>query len=286
MAQTRTTYECTYSSERYAYLFSLPGEGMERAAQQLRHRDVYRYRAKTIRAGEVLEVEIYPLWRTRNEIREAKRHTSRKAQINLNEKNARKNLIRKINANFGRKDLCVTLTYQDGFLPDEQQARKDIRNYLRRVREWRRKRGMTELKYVYVIEYGGTDNRRKRVHHHVIMSGMDRDAAEQLWGKGYANAHRLQPDDYGLEALARYMLKEPKNTKRWASSKNLVEPKVTQADTKISRRKVEQMAQDFDEKPAQIFSTLYPEYRLCDCRVWYSEFVAGAYIYATLHLNT
>ena len=43
------------------------------------------------------------------------------------------------------------------------------------------------MKYAYVIEFGGKDGRRKRVHHHVIMSGMDRDKAEALWnGRGYA----------------------------------------------------------------------------------------------------
>lgn len=151
---------------------------------------------------------------------------------NLNDKNAKKKLIRKINANFTKADIWVTLTYKNG-VPDEEQARKDIRNYLRRVREWRRKRGMTELKYVYVIEYGGKDGRRKRVHHHVVMSGMDRSAAEELWnGKGWANAKKLQPDEYGLEALARYVTKEANGGKRWCASRNLSEPKETTADTK------------------------------------------------------
>ena len=212
------------------------------------------------------------------------RYATREAQKNLNDKNAKKKFIRKINANFTEEDLCVTLTYSNGFVPDEEQARRDIRNYLRRVREYRRKNGLPELKYAYVIEFGGKDGRRKRVHHHVIMSGMDRDKAEALWnGRGYANARRLQPDDYGLEALARYMTKEPNGGKRWAASKNLVDPKITEADTKISRRKVEQMAEDFEAKPAAIFAALFPEYSFNECAVRYSDFVAGAYIYAKLH---
>lgn len=88
---------------------------------------------------------------------------------------------------------------------------------------------------------------------------------------------------YGLEALARYMTKEPNGGKRWAASKNLVEPKITEADTKISRRKVEQMAEDFEAKPAAIFAALFPEYSFNECAVRYSDFVAGAYIYAKLH---
>lgn len=273
-----------YNSAKYEFLFDLSGENTERAFDRFRHRNVFRYRSRTIKAGNVLEVEIFPIWNTQNEVREAKKHTTQEAQKNLNDKNAKKKFIRKINANFTEEDLCVTLTYSNGFVPDEEQARRDIRNYLRRVREYRRKNGLPELKYAYVIEFGGKDGRRKRVHHHVIMSGMDRDKAEALWnGRGYANARRLQPDDYGLEALARYMTKEPNGGKRWAASKNLVDPKITEADTKISRRKVEQMAEDFEAKPAAIFAALFPEYSFNECAVRYSDFVAGAYIYAKLH---
>lgn len=273
-----------YSSDKYEFLFDRSEEITEAAFERLRHRDVFRYRARTIKAGNVLEVEVFPIWNTQNEVRRAKKAATREAQRNLNDRNAKKKLIRKINANFTEEDLCVTLTYKGGFVPDEEQARRDIRNYLRRVRQWRRKNGLPELKYVYVIEYGGEDGRRKRVHHHVIMSGMDRDVAESLWqGRGWANSRRLQPDDYGLEALARYMTKEPNGGKRWAASRNLVDPKITEADTKISKRRVEQMASDFENMPAAIFCKLFPDYEFNDCAVKHSSYVAGAYIYARMH---
>lgn len=273
-----------YNSAKYEFLFDRSEEISEDAFERLRHRDVFRYRARSIKAGNVLEVEIFPIWNTQNEVRKAKRATTREAQRNLNDRNAKKKLIRKINANFTEEDLCVTLTYKGGFVPDEEQARRDIRNYLRRVRQYRRKNGLPELKYVYVIEYGGGDGRRKRVHHHVIMSGMDRDIAEELWqGRGWANSRRLQPDDYGLEALARYMTKEPNGGKRWAASKNLVDPKITEADTKISKRRVEKMAADFEEAPAEILCKLFPGYDFNECNVKHSSYVAGAYIYAKMH---
>ena len=275
-----------YNSEKYAFLFDQSEELTEAAFERLRHKDVFRYRARTIKAGNILEVEVYPIWNTQNEARRAKAATTREAQRNLNDKNARKKLIRKINANFSEEDLCVTLTYKD-HVPDETEARRDIRNYIRRVRDYRRKNGLPEMKYVYVIEFGGSDGRRKRVHHHVIMSGMDRDVAEALWNaRGWANARRLQPDEYGLEALARYMTKEPNGGKRWSASRNLVEPKMTVADTKISMRKVEEMATDFEEKPAAIFGKLFPDYDFNNCDVRHSTYVAGAYIYARLHRKT
>lgn len=104
-----------YNSAKYEFLFDLSGENTERAFDRFRHRNVFRYRTRTIKAGNVFEVEIFPIWNTQNEVREAKKHTTREAQKNLNDKNAKKKFIRKINANFTEEDLCVTLTYSNGF---------------------------------------------------------------------------------------------------------------------------------------------------------------------------
>ncbi|EQB20082.1 hypothetical protein UNSWDHB_2668 [Dehalobacter sp. UNSWDHB] len=272
-----------YTSEKYEFLFDNNEELTEAAFERLRHRDVFRYRAKTIKSGDVLEVEVFPIWATQTEVKKAHSGSTRQAQRNLNEKNAKKRIIRKINANFAENDLAVTLTYKN-FVPDQEQARRDIQNYLRRVRAYRRKNGLPELKYVYVIEFTGDQGRtKKRVHHHVIMSGMDRDIAEGLWGSGWVNTKRLQPDEYGLEAITRYMVKEPNGGKRWCASRNLKEPQETKADTKISKRRVQEMATDFDNAPAAIFGKLFPDYEFNDCDVRHSDFVAGAYIYARLH---
>ena len=45
------------------------------------------------------------------------------------------------------------------------------------------------------------------------------------------------------------------------------------------------MAQDFQNAPGQILTTIFKGYALDDCEVKYSDFVAGAYIYAHLHLD-
>ena len=177
------------------------------------------------------------------------------------------------------------MTYK-GQVPDEAQARKDIQNYIRRVKAYRKKNGMDELKYIYVIEFENGEGRKKtRVHHHVIMSGMDRDAAERLWTNGWANTRRLQPDEYGLEALARYIVKDPKGKKRWSASRNLKEPKVTTADTKFTRRMAERLAKDFETDGPQIFAKLFPDCALNDCAIFRSDFVAGAYIYAKMRID-
>lgn len=270
-----------YSSERFTQLFDL-----DHIADTAIQTNIGKYRCKTIKSGRFLECEIFPLWNTANEIRKAKQQLTRKAQQALNEKNSRKRLERKLNANFDEKDCCVTLTYAGDFVPDADQARKDMQNYIRRIRAYRRKHGLCEMKYIYVVEYANADGVPKRVHHHVVMSGMPRDDIERLWGKGYANCRRLQPNEYGLKALSRYMTKQNKGGKRWCSSKNLAEPIVTTSDTRISRRKVECMVADFTQEPKKILERMYKNYTFTNCEIKRSDFVAGVYIYAKLRKET
>lgn len=130
--------------------------------------------------------------------------------------------------------------------------------------------------------YIGEGRKKKRIHHHVIMNGMDRDEAERLWKNGYANTRRLQPDEYGLEALARYIVKDPQGKKRWSASQNLKQPKVTTADTKFTKRMAERLAEDFETAAGQIFAKLFPNCIMNDCKIFRSDFVAGAYVYANM----
>ena len=274
-----------YSAERYESLFELKPDGVNGADNVIRADEPGRYRCKTIKHGDQLDVELFPLWNTAAEVRRAKSAVTRKAQAALNEKNARKRLVRKINANFTAADLELTLTYADEHVPDLEGARRDMQNYIRRVKRYRRAQGLPEIKYVYVIEYADAEGGPKRVHHHVIMSGMDRDAAEKLWGKGRANSARLQPDEYGLEGIARYITKSLprfKSEKRWVCSKNLVEPTVTIADTKISRRKAARLAHDAEAYGKDLFEHLYPGYAFTDVEIKSSAYVAGVYIYARM----
>lgn len=274
------------NNELYELLFNETYKAEESARRALRHKSVSNYRVKVIRSGSVLECEIYPIWNNRSEERAARKRIreTRAAQKALNERNARKNLIRKINANFTEMDLAITLTYR-GKAPEERQARRDMQNYMRRVKDYRQRNGLPPLKYIYVVEFsagtGGT--RKRRVHHHVIMSGMDRDIAERLWGKGFANTRRLQPDEeYEFEALGRYIVKEPMGSKRWCASRNLRQPTVTTSDRKLSKRQAERIADDADEAP-DIFEKTFTGYNFVQCDVKHSEYVAGAYMYVRMH---
>ncbi|MDL2248821.1 hypothetical protein LJB89_03905, partial [Tyzzerella sp. OttesenSCG-928-J15] len=71
----------------------------------LTDKNIKKYITKTIKAGEMLECEIYPTWKTKPLQRGSKINPSRKAQANLNNNNTKKNLVRLINSNFTKEDI-------------------------------------------------------------------------------------------------------------------------------------------------------------------------------------
>lgn len=277
-----------YSAERYESLFDVKPDGVNGADNVLRADEPGRYRCKTIKHGDQLDVEIFPIWNTRAEERKAKAAVTRKAQAALNDKNSHKRVVRLINCNFVKGDIKIDLTYDDNHLPSREKAYRDVTNYLRRVKRFRKKNGIEgEFKYVYSIEYSDVEGVEKRGHHHVLMSGvgMSRDDAEELWGKGRANADRAQPDDFGLAGFAIYFTKtgqRAKGKRRFGSSKNLTQPTVTVADTKISRRKASFLAHDAEAYGKDLFEHLYNGYLMNEIEVKTSAYVAGAYIYARM----
>lgn len=235
------------------------------------------YREKRIYSGKILEVEVYPITlQEKKKKRRDKEKESLPKQRNLNDKNARKHLIRLINTNFTDKDLSVHLTYSDDNLPEsEHEAKKDVENYLRRIMYYRKKHGLEPLKYITVVEHKCKGE--GRIHHHLIISDMDRDKAEELWKKGRANADRLQSDENGYEAVGRYITKDPKGKKRWNASKNLKKPTVKVNDTKYKKKRVQEISRNPDDK--QEFEKLYPGYFLNECRAEFNEINGETYLY-------
>ena len=244
------------------------------------------YRTRTIKAGPRLEVEIYPIFGRENSgrLRAAKKNLTPEAVQRNNEERSRRKLVQLIDANFTEKDYHVTLTYA-GNPPSYEQARKDVKNVLRAVKRKREQRGLDELKYVYTIE-DEQDGKRKRIHIHAIMNGgISREELEQIWGQGYANADNLQPDENGLEAIARYITKQQKNRRKWARSRNLKMPKVRTSDTKVSNARVRRLAVDFPNSAKEIMEKLYPNYTHTRTIMRFSDVVDGAYIRCVMRMT-
>ena len=113
-----------------------------------KHRKKVVYALKEITAGEQFEIEIYPQFKSMDDVpREGRRivKDNSKAQRNLNDKNARKYVERLINENFDNRDIWITLTYDNEHLPpdgDIDAAIKNVQNYIRRINYQRKKRGL------------------------------------------------------------------------------------------------------------------------------------------------
>lgn len=263
-------------------------DSIEERIERLRDKQISKYRVKTIRSGDMLEVEAYPLWSTAIGSRRKKCNESSKVQSNLNDKNTIKKVTRIVHTNFTLKDIWATWTYANGRLPgDPEQAKKDMQNFIRRLKRWLKKQKKYEkfeLKYIYVTEFDNKEGKKVRVHHHMITNFPDRDVAEELWnGGGRVQTRKLQPDDLGLEGLVRYIMKDKKKnpTKRYTISRNMEQPKVSIADSKMTRKRAERIATE-EICAQELFEKMYKGYKFNDIEVKYSEFTSGAYLYVRM----
>lgn len=238
------------------------------------------YRTRTTKAGPRLEAEIYPIF-GKEQDREARRQRKNVTPEKIrrhNEERARRKLIQLMDANFGEEDLHVTLTYAEA--PGWSRAQKDIKNFIRKIKRLRKKRGLPEMKYIYAIE-DEEDGAKKRIHTHMVMNGgITREEIEEIWQRGYANCDRLQPTNEGLEAIARYISKQnrERSRRKWSSSKNLKKPSTRTSDTKLRNSRVKRIARGFDGEAKEIMEKIYPGYDFVRSQVRYSDVIDGVYI--------
>lgn len=248
------------------------------------------YRTKTTTAGPRLEAEIYPIFGKEVErlARKVKKQLTPEKIQRHNDEKARRHLVQLMDANFGKDDLSITLTYDEP-APGVAQMKKDIRNFVERMKRARAARKLPPMKYIYAMEWV-EEGRDKRPHCHFITQGdMDEAEVKKIWGKdtGICNIDRLQPGPEGLEALATYIYRQnpgtprEKGRKKYGCSKNLKKPKTRVSDTKVTRAKVKRMANVFeiDESEARrIMERLYPGYDFVRGSTRRSDIIDGVYI--------
>jgi len=251
------------------------------------------YRRRTTVSGQRIDAEVFPVFgrHQRGEVRRAKSQITREAQQRVNDERSRMRLIQLIETNFGEKDVAITLSY-DGEAPDPARIDKDVRNFLNRVKRARAKRGLTELKYILAIggdEMPAAGYSGKRPHVHMIMNGgIGRDELEAIWGKGFANADRLQPRGDGLGGIATYFTKQKQDrpekpgVRKWRGSRNLKQPVRRSRDARMPNSRVKRIAYDFRNEAKEVMERLYPGYVFQDCQVRYSDVVDGVYIRCVL----
>ena len=238
------------------------------------------YREKRYYCGEYLEVDVYPVFEYQRG-RSKKRKPTSETQKKLNQRNAERKLIRLLNTNFTSKDIRFDLTYDDEHHPaTPQEAQKETQNFLRRVKRYRKKHELPELKYVFNTEIGKSTN---RFHHHIVMSGgIDINKLAEIWGRGYTTAKPLQFNEEGIVGIAKYMVKDPILGKRWCASKNLKQPKETQRDGRITHKKVREFHNSGVDNREDI-EKLYEGYKLTDVQQLFNEVNSGYYLTIRMH---
>lgn len=274
-----------YSAREYEVLFD------KESAQGSLRQGVSLYRTSTVTAGQTREIDIYPIWDNRQAAHAAKQERAkhREAQRKVDRRNAQKKLRRLINENFTAGDILITNTYAPGMDPhDEAAAQRQMQNYIRRIKRLREKRGLPEMKYVYVTEVTHSEARGTRYHHHMIMSGgIDREEVERLWKGGHSNSRTARPDRDWLSGFAHYMTKNKETQEKalqrgWCCSKNLKKPQTTHADHKVSIRKAERIARQMEDEGRKILEQVNPGYELTEIIVRHSQYAPGVYIYARM----
>ena len=260
-------------------------------------------REKVIHCGEdYLAPEIFPYSGQQQQAVGRKRgkkvNVTAPTQKNLNDRRAKRYFIQLAQANFGKGDLVVHLTYATEFLPEsEEEALQIVSKYLRRVAYLRNVRGLAPLKYLQVMQVGRKKDGTHRIHHHILMNGgLDRDEVENLWWVvkgtktrqqvmyGWANADRLRPNEKGIANMAGYMVLDSAGRKHWTQSQNLVKPwHRAPNDRKYTRRQLEKIAKlpEDSEEFRRFWERQYRGWRFVECERQYNE-QTGWYFYLTM----
>lgn len=238
------------------------------------------YREKIYECGDYMESHIYPVYR-KAMVRGKKAKPTKECQKKLNQIRKENNCIRIANANFTPQDVRLDLTYDPKHYPEnDEQAKNELTNFLNRVKRYRKKKGLPDLKYIAVTEKG---KKSGRYHHHLIMNGrLSSQEIVGLWGRGYVRTDALQFNEDGIADLVRYILKKPAISKKgWNSSKNLIHPQPKERDGRLSARKIKELANDTQNN--REYEKYYDGYFFSGADVVFNDVNGGIYIYARFY---
>ena len=128
-------------------------------------------------AGAVISVMLKSKFGSNTGTRQPKHNPTSAAVMKNNDRIALRKLAALLNMNFYPGDYHTTLTYA-GDAPDQQAAKKELNNFIRRMKREYEKLGK-EFYWIAVTEY-----ENKRIHHHIVMSYIDHAIIQKQWTKG------------------------------------------------------------------------------------------------------
>ena len=155
---------------------------------------------------DYIEIDMFPFYELKYKPqRSGKKNVTSPKQKKLNNKNSRRYFRLLAKSNFGQNDYHLTLSYTEDNLPlSVPEAEKEVQKFIRRLKRVYKKADKL-LKYIYITEEGA---KKARLHHHLLVNaeaGVDRNAIEKAWGKGYANSVRIQLEHGGIDGLVTYL---------------------------------------------------------------------------------
>ena len=190
-------------------------------------------RMTRITAGRLVSAVVYTQATSADpsHVRRAKSKMSNEARAKQNRRLSWQKLEGLIAANFRlRRDLWVTLTYDDDHVPSSRQAALTrLDRFMRSLRADRRAHG-GELRYIKNVESVTAAGEPTRLHHHCIINAFDNDyeVIRSLWPWGSAiDIEVLGGDGEAFGDIARYMAKErpPVGSNSWTPSRGLKRPR-------------------------------------------------------------
>lgn len=256
-----------------------------------------KYKEVRHECGEYLDIDIFPIMQAKHKASgRSKRFKPTSATMaRYNQRCRETRLERLVMANFMRDGLFFTPTYRSASYPKtDEEGKKNLRNFLRRLKSFRKKKGLPDLKYIAKTERG---TRSRRLHHHLIINCADMSISdlENIWGLGYSYSSMVIFDKDGCPGLCKYFCKGKKKAimdedepepgidagNSWSRSRNLVEPKVRTNENKISKKTARELCQ-LGEDAKDIYERIYPGYSFSSARTLYNELNGGYYIGARL----
>lgn len=234
-------------------------------------------REKRTLCGDTYQaVGIYPVTDQEHRQRGKKRKESDKGQKSRNKAASLRRRLRKVLANFDQNGFYLTATYEDAYLPeDEEGCWRDVRNYARRVQRAARKRFGVRGTWLKLMLWAVRNGEAGRLHMHGFAQcpGLSeaerrelRYMLEDLWRRrvpgtlefepmGTINADRiimkkiLGIDGQGTSGTVGYIYGH--SFRRCLETSNLTLPEEQPAaDTKWSRRQLREACSEHAEDPA------------------------------------
>lgn len=225
-------------------------------------------RRKTTVCGEkraYMWVELFPVRDLPARRPRRKRYKeSTPVQRELNDRHAKNYFKRLAESNFSRDDCFLTLTYDEGHMPDTvEEAEHCYDLFIRRVKRLAKKKG-GKVKSLAVLERSP----KGRHHHHVLVGkdcGLDREELEQCWRCGWCECKPVWENrERNVARLAKYMTKNMAGTRRWKSSRGLKKPQVYISDTAVSNKRYRELSL-FRESGVECrrrWQQMYPGYEM------------------------